>query len=271
MRDSIGLHEHYVLRANSNRRNQLVLFLGGTSSVPKHYSYLCEFLVNKGFDVISLSYLNSVSTLAFKDLSDSLAFTRFREEVTFGTPISPLVQVDSLSSIYSRVSKLLNYLIKTHPESNWSIYLTSSGEIDWSKIAVSGHSQGAGHACFLGKKFHVQRVVMFAGPNDYSTYFKRPASWLRAQGRTPLFKQFSIIHPQDEYVPYEWQLENLKGLGILRSNDSLFQAANENLQLIRHQVISVGFNLGSPHAVPVGSHPSMPAIWSYVFFSHQNP
>src|SRR5690606_3166381 len=103
-----------------------------------------------------------------------------------GTQVSPAVNVDSINSIYTRTIKLLQYLAQQYPNERWHEYLLNADEMDWSKVAVSGHSQGAGHAAYFAKHFSVERSVMFAGPNDYSTYFNNAAPWLRNQGATAL-------------------------------------------------------------------------------------
>jgi predicted esterase len=58
-----------------------------------------------------------------------------------------------------------------HPFESWAQYLATPDSIDWSNIIVGGHSQGAGHAAYLAKFNSVNRVLLFSGPNDYSTAF----------------------------------------------------------------------------------------------------
>lgn len=211
---------HCIVRNTSTQINKLFLFLGGTWSIPKNYKFICKVAANLGYDAISLSYPNNVPVYPLGNNSDSLVFDKFRQEICFGTPQSSHVTVDTLNSIYTRTLKLIQYLAVTYPSQNWGQYLLSPTTLDWSKIAVSGHSQGSGHAAYLAKYFPVERNVMFSGPNDYSSYYNCSAHWLRQAGVTPTNKQFVFLHLQDEVVPFEHQFTNISGLGMLQTDDT---------------------------------------------------
>jgi hypothetical protein len=210
---------HFVARNLSVYNGKLLLFIGGTFSSPLQYEFFSKHAATLGYDVINISYLNSVLTTLLAGSSDSLSFDKFREEICFGTPISPAVTVDSLNSIYTRTFKLLQYLAQQYPSEHWQDYIIGNS-LNWNKISVSGHSQGAGHAAYFSKQFAVERAVMFAGPNDYSTYFSTAAPWLRATWATPKFKQFVFLHLRDEIVPFNRQYENISGMGLLLNDDT---------------------------------------------------
>lgn len=211
---------HLVARNISTQNNKLFLFIGGTFSTAQQYEFFSLYAAGLGFHVLNISYPNSVLTTLLASNSDSLIFNKFREEICFGTQISPSVNVDSLNSIYTRTLKLLAYLNQTYPQDGWGQYLLSQSSIDWSKVAVSGHSQGAGHAAYFAKKFLVERAVMFAGPNDYSTYFSNAAPWLRNVGITPTRNHFTFFHLRDQIVPFNHQYENIRGMGMLQQDDT---------------------------------------------------
>jgi hypothetical protein len=211
---------HLVARNISTQNNKLFLFIGGTFSTAQQYEFFSLYAAGLGFHVLNISYPNSVLTTLLASNSDSLIFNKFREEICFGTQISPSVNVDSLNSIYTRTLKLLVYLNQTYPQDGWGQYLLSQSSIDWSKVAVSGHSQGAGHAAYFAKKFLVERAVMFAGPNDYSTYFSNAAPWLRNAGITPTRNHFTFFHLRDQIVPFNHQYENIRGMGMLQQDDT---------------------------------------------------
>lgn len=207
----------------SNSRNQLFLFFGGTgSSSSINYNALRLRAANLGYHVINLSYPNSVAAASLKNNTDSLAFTKYRQELCFGTSLSSAVDVDSFNSIYTRILKTLTYLNQTFPAQNWGQYLASAHTINWSKIALGGHSQGSGHACYLAKKFKASRVLMFAGPNDFSDHFVRSANWLKAAGLTAINKHYSYLSIKDEVVNYHKQFTNISGLGMLANDDSTY-------------------------------------------------
>src|SRR6187549_3620168 len=141
-----GQDSHLVVRNTTTTLHKLFLFIGGTGSSTQGYQTISNFAGNLGFDVINLSYPNTVSAASLANSSDSMVFNNYRQEVCYGTPLSPDVTVDSLNSIYTRTIKLIHYLNATYPTQNWSQYLITPTTLDWSKIAVGGHSQGGGHA-----------------------------------------------------------------------------------------------------------------------------
>ncbi|GIV33215.1 MAG: hypothetical protein KatS3mg031_0750 [Chitinophagales bacterium] len=264
---------HLVVYNNTLRIHKLLLFIGGTFSSPKHYAYFAGYAASLGFDVISLTYPNSVLTTLLAGSSDSLAFNKFRQEICFGTPLSPWVNVDSLNSIYTRTVKLLRYLDSAYPAHNWAQYLSAPDSPDWSQIILSGHSQGSGHACYLSKLYAAERVVMFSGPNDYSTYYSRPAPWLSEQGQTPAGRYYVFLHLQDEIVPFERQYANIAALGMLIADDTTCIDQLTPPFLNSHCLYSNSTISGSPHNAPViypdtpldnQGNPLFGAVWRYM-------
>ena len=217
---SIQDSSHFIVRNTSTQINKLFLFFGGSFSSPGNYRFICRVAANMGYDAISLCYPNNVPVHPLGASFDSLVFDKFRQEICFGTPQSPFVTVDTLNSIYTRTLKLIQYLSETYPSQNWGQYLLSPTTLNWSKIAVSGHSQGSGHAAYLAKYYNVERNVMFSGPNDYSTRYNCSAHWLRQPGVTPTNKQFVFLHLRDEAVPFYEQFVNISGMGMLQKDDT---------------------------------------------------
>lgn len=219
---SAGEDSNLVVRNTSTNINKLFLFIGGTGSTTWQYQTISNFAGNLGYDVINLSYPNSVAAASLANSSDSLAFNKYRQEVCYGTPLSADVTVDTLNSIYTRTLKLIAYLDLTYPTQNWGQYLINPTTLDWSKIAVGGHSQGAGHACYFAKFNAVERALMFSGPNDYSNYYSNSANWLRTPGVSEIGKHFTYLSLLDEIVDYNEQLINQEGLGLYPFYDSTY-------------------------------------------------
>jgi hypothetical protein len=212
---------HVISRNATIHNNKLFLFFGGSFSSAKDYGLIGRVAAGIGYDVISLSYPNDVGVNPLGATADSLVFDKFRQEICFGTPQSSFVTVDTFNSIYTRTIKLLQYLVSTYPTQNWQQYINANNTLNWSKIAVGGHSQGSGHGAYLAKFFPVERNVMFSGPNDYSVFYNKSARWLRQAGVTPISKQFAFLHLQDETVPFSQQYQNVKGLGLLQTIDTV--------------------------------------------------
>lgn len=213
---------HLVVRNMTTNINKLFLFIGGTGSNTNSYRTISNFAGNLGYDVINLSYPNTVSTPSLGGSSDSMVFNKYRQEICYGTPLSFHVTVDALNCIYTRTVKLINYLNTTYPTQNWNQYLINPTTLNWSKIAVGGHSQGGGHACYFAKFDDVERVLMFSSPNDYSGYFNNSANWLRTSGVTAMNKHFVYLSLLDEIMPFNKQLTNLQALGLYPLYDTTF-------------------------------------------------
>jgi len=260
---------HLVINNTTDNPNKLFLFLGGTESKPKSYKNLSEFVGSLGYDVINLSYLNTFAAANLTNVSDSLVFDKYRQEICFGTPESIFVEVDTLNSIYQRTLKLLNYLNETFPNQNWNQYLVDSNTIDWSKIIVAGHSQGSGHACYLGKINVVDRVLMFSGPNDYSNHYSNAAKWLRTAGVTPLENHFAYLSLLDEIVDFEIQLINLQGLNLYPTYDTTYvdnSAAPYDNSHCLYTTQSPGFAL-IHHSSPIKFSTINQEVWTYMLSS----
>ncbi len=256
---------HYVIRNTKTHLNKLLLFIGGSYSTPKDYNYICEHAASIGLDVVSLSYPNNVATAPLGTSTDEFIFDNYRDELCFGNQVSNVVTVDVLNSISTRITKLLIYLKTTHPDQNWAQYLTTSNTLIWNKIIVAGHSQGSGHACYLGKKNLVERVLMFSGPNDYSTNFSSPANWLFQSGQTPINKHFSLLHTHDELVPFGNQVANLKALGLLTAIESPTLVDNLSSPYSNAHAMSLNIVAISFHSSTIGGNAKLPNVWTYMF------
>lgn len=256
---------HYVVRNTKTHLNKLLLFIGGSYSVPKDYNFICDYGATIGLDVISLSYPNDVAAFSISNSTDPNGFNNFRDEICFGNPVSAIVDVSVLNCITTRATKLLLFLKNTYPDQNWGQYLTATNTILWSKVIVSGHSQGSGHACYLAKTFLTDRVVMFSGPNDYSTYFNSPTNWLSQTGLTPLNKHYSLLHTQDEIVPFTYQVANTRALGLISATQSPLLVDNLTSPYSNVRSLSLNIPAISYHNSTIGQNSILPNIWTYLF------
>lgn len=258
--------KHYIVRNRFQHLNKLVLFLGGSRTNPKEYQILCKHLATQGFDVISLSYLNNFSTLDLNNSINVADFDFYREEISFGTPVSSYVDVDARNSIVTRTYKLLEYLKTNYPRETWKDYINTETEtINWDLVILAGHSQGSGHACYIAKKKQVNRLVMFAGPNDFNIRYQRPANWLREAGLTPSVKQFALLHEHDEIASYSNQVLNLRASQLLQLGESPTNIDNLNPPFSNKKILSVKMQGISNHSALVGNNVKLPKVWTYLF------
>jgi hypothetical protein len=130
-------------------------------------------------------------------------------------------------SIIGRVGALLIYLAKTRScEEGWLSFLSDeassllAGEVEWTiseiircirwtRVILSGHSQGAGHAAYIAQQIEVARVVLFSGPQEGYVCLKLPGVLTEDQDDTSHSKHwlenpwktsevFAMMHKQEE-------------------------------------------------------------------------
>lgn len=222
--DVINDNFHYaIFNELENERGDLLIFLGGTMSRTTGTTIFSEFTANRGFHVINLAYPNLTPVRVCSDEIDEDCALKYRKEIFEGIEGSDFVSVDANNSIENRIQKLLLYLVEIDPQGKWEQYLNIN-QIVWNKILIAGHSQGAGHAAFIGKQKNVKRALMFAGPNDFSDFYNAPSNWLASNSQTPLENKFVFLHLRDEAAGFETQEQCLIDMGF----SSLFNVDNSS-------------------------------------------
>jgi hypothetical protein len=227
-----NVHGTHLVSAPSekSRKGKLFISLAGTGAGPAYLGSIDSVASSLGFHTMSLDYMNNVNTVVCRPSTDSTCFNSFRQEIMFGTPVSDMVQVDSVNSIYHRVVSLLRYLTSTYPSEGWQTFF-SNNQIKWNLVTVAGHSQGAGHAAYLGKVFQLDRVLALAGPQDYMDTYSRPAPWTRLKGKTSPDRYFALLHKDDPYgstkqVASNVILTHTHELIVLKSNKGHVEKGN---------------------------------------------
>jgi hypothetical protein len=93
--------------------------------------------------------------------------------------------------------KLLVTLDRQHPSEGWSGYLDGSAP-RWERLAVSGHSQGAGMAAFIAQRHTVARVALSSSPWDFHGKLGQLAPWvLEGPGKTPAESWYASSHAKE--------------------------------------------------------------------------
>lgn len=181
----------------------LLVTLGGTNSKPSDLGAIGDLAGRLGYKVAALDYPNSVISTKAREVGFPDGFTEFREEVVVGTPVSPIVEVDATNSIENRLLALL-----MSGDTDFAEFV-QEGEVRWDKIVVAGHSQGSGHAAYLGKRHRLQAVLLFAGPQD--TGARGVSPWLSLAGATPPESFLALLHRND-FFDCSKQLEAMEKL-----------------------------------------------------------
>ncbi len=191
------LDPHYVWLDTTARTNhELFLFLPGTGMTPAVYQLVQREAARLGYHVVGLMYPNSpgLAKVCPGDPDPAACYENSRLEVIDGIDRSPWVNVNPANSIDNRFTKLLWYLASQYPDEGWERFLAHD-KPKWSQIAVSGHSQGGGHAAMVAKIRLVARVVMFSAVTD--SLGGASVSWV-ATHVTPSDRYYGLDHDLDE-------------------------------------------------------------------------
>ena len=211
---------HAFYNPQCSPKNKLLLYMVGTINHPAKDLYFTKLAANYGYHVISIVYKNNTSakSACFTD-NDTTCYENFHKEIIYGSPVSNAVNVDSAQSIYNRSIKLLQYLNTNYSSENWGQYFNGN-TIDWSKVIVAGHSQGSGHATYLGHVYPVHRVLMFGGPNEYMNNYNKIAPWFGKNNTTVDSNYYSFGNTNDE-VSFDHQAQVWNKIGLNNHGDTI--------------------------------------------------
>lgn len=216
--------------------HRLFVMLPGTGAQPSNSQLILQTASSRGYHAIGLMYPNgsTIESLCANS-TDPNAHWDARREVITGQDLSTLVDVGPTECIIHRLTALLTYLAATYPAEDWGQYLVS-GQPDWTKIVISGHSQGGGHAAVIAKLYPVYRCVCFSNPGDWSIPMNQPASWLSAPGVTDTSRIYGFVNLQDELFTWDraqicWAALGLGAYGPPVSVDSNQEPYGDSHQL----------------------------------------
>jgi hypothetical protein len=192
-------NEHFAcLDTRVTAKNKLFIFFPGTSGTPAFYKTIVQKAAALGYHAIGLMYPNNsdLYIASASSLNNNL-FGLCRSEIFTGADVTTGVTVNTENCIRTRLIKLLQYLQQQNPWQNWQQFLSGTADVNWSKCLLSGHSQGGGHAAYIGKQVSVDRVIVFSSI-DWNGLLNKSANWVSAPGATPVNKYYNFFHPADE-------------------------------------------------------------------------
>lgn len=209
-----------VLTPANSSGAPLAIFLPGTHGKPLNATNLMNVIAGQGYRVIGLTYDDEpAGTQICPRDPNPACFTGFHAMRVYAQgPAS--VSNSYAESIDGRLVSLLQYLALEHPDAGWSDYLAADTHPQWSRILVSGLSQGAGMAAFIAKAHEVYRVVLFSSPWDNIGRDHRPAPWLSEPSATPTERWWAERHVQENTT--EWIANAYRALHIPPQHILLF-------------------------------------------------
>lgn len=239
--------------------HRLFLFLSGTNAAAERSLPIDTAFAGWGFHAISLDYENNVLAAACGRSTDDTTCGHYREAIVTGAPVSDMIKVDPANSILNRFQALLDYLVRTDPAGGWSEFLFA-GKPDWSRIVVAGHSQGSGHAAYIGKLFKVDRVLIFSGPQDYIVALDKPAPWQARPGATPPSRFFAFLNQQDPFNVHH-QIANCMLLMDISTPDAITVEPGAAIQG-HHQILINDIPTKNHHGSTL--FPQFANVWQYM-------
>jgi hypothetical protein len=268
-------------------RGNLVLFLPGTGATPSMYRAFPETSASLGFHALALMYPNPSSINELCAQSAPLnpdAAGNARLEVIDGMDRVSFVDVDSVNCIQGRLLKALQYLHATYPDRGWGQYF-SGNSLLWSKMVVSGHSQGAGMAAMLAKTRVVNRCILFASV-DWWQVGSRPYNWMSTLPQTPVDRWYLFAHERDQLLDFAQMQAGAAALDLVRYGGFLQVETAVQGGYQRRHFLSTNLEpapplAGSFHACPVadaatpkladGVTPVFEPVWKYMLLNETLP
>lgn len=194
-------HSNFAYMPPSGPATKLLLFFPGGGTSTDEYTDFMNEAANIGFRVLGMTYENvrkpeqcnpaacctsSSSTCDpscapyFDFYAQDRCFTDLFEEkvwgVYSGTDEPPWFEAQDANGnaiwnygngVQERLYAALVYLDSTHPNDGWGQFIdTSNGEIDWTMMRVSGHSQGSKISVVIAAEYDVKRAALFGGDSD---------------------------------------------------------------------------------------------------------
>lgn len=162
---ALGSKRHLVMVPDESG-TLLWLHLGGSGGKPSNTTKLGSAAIDSGYRYISLAYTNEPSVADRCNCDDGPRPVECEElartEVLTGEDASPWLVMEPDESIEYRLKALLQFLNQQNTKGGWDEFLTPEGEIKWSRIAVSGFSQGGGMAGLIARDHAVNRALYFS-------------------------------------------------------------------------------------------------------------
>ena len=299
-----GVHVPHLVYVPVHAVSQprLAVFFPGTGARPSYYTPVAEALARQGWFVIDLRYATSVATENAcpnaAAQTDPECYRRFRSESVFGENVPDPAghaynyagtHIDKANSVMNRLLKLVGYL-SAHPAvagPGWGQFLaTRNGacssfnvtygacNLNWARIALGGHSQGAGVALYLAKFYSVARVAMLSGPEDAYLLPTRtlPASWI-SEGKfaTPAGRMYGFTHTGDPFYRRQtavWAALGLPGALTKYASGMALLSSHRLVTSIGPACVRLGAALAAHSATSVIGCVDLPAyaaIWSAMF------
>ncbi len=245
----------------------LLVFFPPTGGTPAGSWPFIEAAAKAGYRVIGLEYDNAVSAPQICGANPEPACSdRFRQKRIFGNNVTNDIDDLPAESVVNRLTKLLEYLDAHYNNEGWGQYLVhfpGGSRPDWSRIALAGHSQGAGVAAYIAKKEKVARVIVLSGAWDREEATKIWAPWVVSPSATPPDRWYAAYHQKESRAgamkaAYEALQIPPDHVRVMTLEPKPGSGANPRADLYHG-------SMDSPRLTPVDAHgdPAYAADWAF--------
>ena len=182
---------NYALEPPGSARSTLVVLLNGSGSNPSQLTNgttrnLFAAALESGNHVLAVAYRSDVAVVRMCDTRPD-CYGASRSTLVTGVFANgadgSLADIREDEGIVARIDQALRTLAASRPQAGWDAFVrataaTPADRISWPRVIAAGHSQGGGHAAYLGKLFPMIRVVQFSATCDAAAGV--PAPWTAA-------------------------------------------------------------------------------------------
>ena len=169
------------------------MLLNGSGSSPSQLMIdpnrnLFASALESGNHVLAVAYRSDVSLIQMCGSTRPDCYGASRNTLVTGVfapgADSSLADMREDEGIVARIDQALRTLATARPQAGWDAFIGTApaarpaDRIAWQRIIASGHSQGGGHAAYLGKLFPLIRVVQLSSTCDAPAGV--PAPWTAA-------------------------------------------------------------------------------------------
>jgi hypothetical protein len=206
--------QHFACRPNpvSAFNGKLLLHLVGTGSDPYRDNRVLEHACSLGFAAVGPMYENAHDARSVCG-DDGGCYEDFHRGIVEGG--------DVRNSILTRAQSILERMPSADPDfTSWAALRDSFIARDFSRTVFTGHSQGGGHALWLGRDFSAERVIMFSSVNDRlssGTTNNAVVPWVASystDAKTPPSRVLGYSHKDDSIGVFTQTIDNWTQLGM---------------------------------------------------------
>lgn len=216
---------HYIVYDRTiTSINKLMILLPGNSGHPDQYKLFVQKAASLGYHAIGLQYVNPGGIFngggKCEVSSDVDAFYKARLEMLTGTNSSVDIDVSVQNGIINRITSIVTFLKTKYPKDGWEQYL-SGAQMNWPKIVMAGHSQGAGFSVFMTKFYPIDRAIMMSN-KDYNATNAVFAPWYSLPNVSSSNNVYGFTHGNDEFADQKsvWLLLGLDSFGAIVNVDN---------------------------------------------------